>query len=179
MVDMVYASSKTPLVDVNTNREFTSIPRHEVAEVYGKTDDCYLVYINGKLGYVSKEHVNSLGDTYIIIDISSQNLKLYVDDKLIIDTEIVTGKDSTPTYRGLFDVYKRGEDINWPEFGVTVRYGLAFNRGEWIHDAKWRKKFGGNIYHENGSHGCVNIPSEIMPTIYENADIGTPVLVKK
>ena len=44
-------------------------------------------------------------------------------------------------------------------------------------DAKWRKKFGGNIYTYDGSHGCVNLPKDVAATIYANAYLGMPVIV--
>lgn len=179
MSDIVFMISRTPLYNVDTFEVIKEIPKNEIAEVYAQTDDYYLASVNGVIGYISKEHSQSLGDTYVIIDISSQNLKVYVDDKLIINTSIVTGKDSTPTYCGVFDVYKKEENVHWPEFKVTVRYGLAFNRGEWMHDASWRKSFGGEQYHKKGSHGCVNIPPDVMDDVFENVEIGTPVLVKK
>ena len=177
--DIVFMISRTPLYNIDNFEVIKEVPKNEVAEVYAQTDDYYLVKVNGTIGYISKEHSQSLGDNYVIIDISSQNLKVYVDDKAIIDTPIVTGKDSTPTYCGVFDVYKKEENVHWPEFNVTVRYGLAFNRGEWMHDASWRKSFGGDQYHRNGSHGCVNIHPDVMKDVFENVEIGTPVLVKK
>lgn len=177
--DIVFMISRTPLYNIDNFEVIKEIPKNEIAEVYAQTDNQYLVKVNGTIGFVDKKHVQSLGDTYVIIDISSQNLKVYVDDKMIIDTAIVTGKDSTPTYCGVFDIYKKEENVHWPEFNVTVRYGLAFNRGEWMHDASWRKSFGGEQYHKNGSHGCVNIPPDVMDDVFENVEIGTPVLVKK
>lgn len=177
--DIVFMISETPLYNIDSFEIIKNISKNEIAEVYAQTDDYYLVSVNGTFGYVSKKHSQSLGDNYVIIDISSQNLKVYVDDKVIIDTPIVTGKDSTPTYCGVFDVYKKEENVYWPEFNVTVRYGLAFNRGEWMHDASWRKSFGGKEYHKNGSHGCVNIPLDVMDDVFENVEIGTPVLVKR
>lgn len=179
MVDMVYATSKIILYDITTNEEIFSIPKHEVAEVYAKKDDYYLVKCKGKIGYVNKDNVCSLGDDYVIIDISSQNLKVYVNDKLIVDTSIVTGKDSSPTYCGLFSVREKKTNVRWKEFKVTVKYWMPFNRSEGMHDADWRSEFGGNIYHKKGSHGCVNIPPKVMPKIYKNIDVGVPVLVKK
>lgn len=179
MKDMVYMTSNTPLIDINTEETLFTIPKREVAEVYAQNDEYYLVKCNGRVGYVSKKHSCSLGDKYVIIDISSQNLKVYVDDKLVVDTPIVTGKDSTPTYCGLFDVRTKEENVHWPEFKVTVKYWMPFNRGEGMHDANWRKKFGGEIFHKDGSHGCVNIPPEVMPYVFEYVDVKTPVLVKK
>lgn len=181
MYDMIYTTRKVQLFDINTNEVLKEIPKHEVAEVYAKKDNYYLVRCGGTFGYILEEYTTSLGDTYVIIDISSQNLKLYVNDKLVVDTRIVTGKDSSPTYCGIFDIRKKEKNVHWDEFNVTVKYWLPFNRGEGIHDAKWRKdkEFGSDIYHKDGSHGCVNIPKDIMKDIYDNVEIGTPVLVKK
>ena len=46
-----------------------------------------------------------------------------------------------------------------------------------IHDATWRKEFGGEIYKTNGSHGCINTPLEIMTELYDLVEIGTPVIM--
>ena len=179
MKDMVYMTKKAQLFDANDGEVIRDIPKNEVAEVYAQTDDYYLVKSCGSYGFISKKYCQSLGDTYIIIDLSDQTLDMYIDDKLFIHNLVVTGKKSTPTYCGIFDVYKKGTNIYWEEFDVTVKYGLAFNRGIWIHDATWRKTFGPSVKDSKRSHGCVNENLETMTKIYENADIGTPVLVKK
>ena len=46
-----------------------------------------------------------------------------------------------------------------------------------LHDANWRSEFGGEIYKRDGSHGCVNMPDETTDIIFENAEIGTPVMI--
>lgn len=179
LADMMFLISKNPLYDINTMEEIKSIPKNEIIEVFAQNNEYYLAKFNNTIGYVKKCHCQSLGDKYIIIDISSQNLKLYIDDKVIIDTPVVTGKDSTPTYCGIFEIYEKGENVTWPEFNVTVEHTMAFNRGEEIHGAKWRKEFGGQIYKDDGSHGCVNVQVEIMGELYELTELGTLVLVKK
>ncbi len=179
MSDMVYMTKRASLFDVADGEVVKEIPKNEIAKVYAQTDDYYLVQSCGSFGLISKKYCQSLGNTYIIIDISDQTLQMYIDDKLFVDNLVVTGKKSTPTYCGIFDVYKKGTDIYWKEFDVTVKYGLAFNRGIWIHDATWRKTFGPSVKDSKRSHGCVNEDLKTMTKIYENADIGTPVLVKK
>ncbi|MDY6341368.1 MAG: L,D-transpeptidase, partial [Lachnospiraceae bacterium] len=42
--------------------------------------------------------------------------------------------------------------------------------------ASWRKKFGGTEYLKNGSHGCINVPPEVMPNLYEFIYKGMPVV---
>ena len=179
MLDLVYITSETPFYDIDTNKKLYNIPTHEVAEVYAKKDYYYLVKCRGKFGYVYSEQVCSLGDSYVIIDITSQLLKVYINDKLIVTTYVVTGKDSSKTYCGLFSVREKKRNVRWDEFKVTVKYWAPFNRGEGMHDADWRSEFGGDIYHKKGSHGCVNIPPDVMPIIYDLIYEGIPVLVKK
>ena len=105
------------------------------------------------------------------------------DDILFEDTPIVTGqatgKKKSPTYCGVFAVREKKQNVYWKEFKVKVKYWMPFNRGEGMHDASWRKKFGGKIYLKNGSHGCVNIKPSVMPKIYKNIKVGSIVLVKK
>jgi lipoprotein-anchoring transpeptidase ErfK/SrfK len=59
-----------------------------------------------------------------------------------------------------------------------VTYWIQFNGGIGLHDAAgWRTTYGGSIYYYSGSHGCVNLPLDLAQTLYENFDIGTPVIV--
>ena len=51
------------------------------------------------------------------------------------------------------------------------------DNGIGMHDATWRTTFGGDIYMENGSHGCVNLPETIAEVLFEQMSVGTPVVV--
>ena len=51
-----------------------------------------------------------------------------------------------------------------------MKYWMPFNGGIGLHDASWRSKFGGEIYKNSGSHGCVNLPRSVAETIYNNID---------
>ena len=53
---------------------------------------------------------------------------------------------------------------------------MPFNRNIGLHDAGWRRSYGGQIYKTNGSHGCINLPPESAKEIYENISKGTPVI---
>lgn len=46
-----------------------------------------------------------------------------------------------------------------------------------IHDAGWRNKFGSDIYKMSGSHGCINTPYDRVKNIYDNIEVGTPVII--
>lgn len=43
--------------------------------------------------------------------------------------------------------------------------------------AGWRNKFGSDIYKTSGSHGCINTPYDRVKNIYDNIEIGTPVII--
>ena len=64
------------------------------------------------------------------------------------------------------------------EYESPVTYWMPFNGGIGLHDANgWRKQYGGSIYYYSGSHGCVNLPLDLAKTLYENFDVGDPVIV--
>lgn len=126
--------------------------------------------------------VDDLGNSYIEIDIARQNAWLYRDGNLIIETKVVTGNtnlgNGTPT--GTHKIWSRERDrfLTGEDYKSFVNYWLPINwQGVGLHDASWRKDFGGDIYLTRGSHGCINIPSNLMPKIFENTFIGMPVVV--
>ena len=61
-------------------------------------------------------------------------------------------------------------------YATPVKYWMPFNGNIGMHDASWRKEFGGEIYRTNGSHGCINLPEEIAETIYGYVEQGFPVV---
>lgn len=64
------------------------------------------------------------------------------------------------------------------EYESPVTFWMQFNGGIGLHDAAgWRSVYGGSIYYYSGSHGCVNLPYDLAETLYNNFDIGTPVIV--
>ena len=79
---------------------------------------------------------------------------------------------------------KKGKEIQVTEttyeyeYESPVTFWMQFNGGIGLHDAAgWRSVYGGSIYYYSGSHGCVNLPYSLAETLYNNFDIGTPVVV--
>lgn len=179
--DIVYAKRDTYLMDIQTGLVVGYVPKHEIAEVFGQDNNYYFVRSCGLFGFISKNDTKSLGDNYVIIDISDQKIDVYVDDKIVVTSAIVTGKDSTPSDLGLFTLKgkKKGVTLKGDNYSAYVSYWMPYNGGEGMHDASWRSKFGGEIYRKKGSHGCINLPKDIAPIVYNNVSKGTPVLVKR
>ena len=123
----------------------------------------------------------AIGDTYIEINLTSQHLYCYKDGKMILETDIVSGRPSTghATPPGIFTIRYTaspailvGEDYRTP-----VSYWMPFNGGIGLHDATWQYAFGGGRYISNGSHGCINLPLSMAREIYNNYEAGDVVVV--
>ncbi len=125
--------------------------------------------------------MNDIGDTYIEIDMTDQKMYLYLDGECLVETDIVTGctAKGMATPEGIYSVYsmQRNRTLRGPGYASKVKYWMPVNGNIGIHDANWRKSFGGEIYKKSGSHGCINTPYEAMKQIYESVEIGIPVIM--
>ena len=124
-----------------------------------------------------------IGNTYIEISLGSQHMWCYKDGKLVIDTDVVTGDVNLGrgTPAGVFYIYSMQENATLvgEDYRTPVAYWMPFNGGVGIHDSTWRgaSEYGGTTYMGNGSHGCVNTPLDVVAVIFQNADVGEPVVV--
>lgn len=140
-----------------------------------------IILSNGYEGYINASDIRLLPETFVEIDISDQTLWLYKDGEMILTTPVVTGKNSSPTNIGYFDIdFKTTKTyLKGPTWKSWVEYWMPFDGDIGLHDANWRSEFGGEIYQYSGSHGCVNMPPSIASSVYENVETGTIVLVHK
>ncbi len=201
VVKMFYALEDKTLVipsflSESGEDEEKHIDKFECFEVYEELEDSYLVQTADYVGYITKDNLEELNGTFVIIDESDQNLKMYENYEVILDCPVITGKPSTPTRKGAFtifdithDRYLIGKNNSYKSW-VSIMMNFDGHIG--LHDAEyhtdddgffhgWRATniFGGNTYLTNGSHGCVNMRYNDVMTVYANTGIGTIVLVKK
>lgn len=128
---------------------------------------------------------DDIGDSYVEISISGQEVWLYVNGKCKMNSSCVTGRPpSASTYTGVYSItFKKSPDtLNGPNAGggsysSKVTFWMPFNGNQGLHDASWRSSFGGSIYRSNGSHGCVNLPYYAAATLYKYVDAGFPVVI--
>lgn len=136
----------------------------------------------------TKNH--GLGKSYIEIDLSRQKVWAYVDGNLKVETDCVTGcvNKGHETPIGIYTLtYKQKDRIlrgkrlpnGQYEYQSHVNYWMPFNGGIGLHDASWRDTFGGNIYINNGSHGCINLPLWAAEKIYGIIYSDMPIVVYK
>lgn len=121
------------------------------------------------------------GGTYIEVNLDSQKLWFYKYGECILSTSLVSGKVSAGWYtpNGVFSIYAKDAScyLVGEDYRTFVNYWMPFYGGYGLHDATWRGSFGGEIYVYGGSHGCVNLPLSSAATIFNNASVGTKVIV--
>lgn len=124
--------------------------------------------------------LDDIGNTYVEIDMTKQHVWYYKDGVLIADGDVVTGNESkkwgTPvgTYRLKYK--EKNATLKGENYSSKVDYWMPFNGGVGLHDASWRNKFGGEIYKNSGSHGCVNAPHDLAEKVFNNIEPNTPVV---
>lgn len=120
------------------------------------------------------------GDTYVEINLTAQHLLLYIDGKVALESDFVSGNAASgyDTPPGIYGItYKeRNATLAGQGYRTPVSYWMPFNNNVGMHDAKWRNAFGGEIYKTNGSHGCINLPYSVAEEIYGHVEKGTPVI---
>ena len=135
--------------------------------------------------YVKKEDRGSFkdnyGGTYVEVDVTLQHMYYYVDNELVFDTDVVTGckanGNMTPDCVCYIVNKARNVTLIGPGYESFVYYWMCITGQIGIHDATWRRTFGGEIYLYGGSHGCVNTPIDKMSELFSIIEIGTPVIV--
>lgn len=124
---------------------------------------------------------DDIGDTYIEVDMTEQKMYYYADGELIIETDVVTGNTGRRmgTPEGVNYVYNKQKNriLRGPGYASPVKFWVPVKGSIGIHDASWRSEFGGEIYKTNGSHGCINTPSDVMAELYDAVEVGTPVVM--
>ncbi|MEH6995791.1 L,D-transpeptidase family protein [Neobacillus drentensis] len=130
---------------------------------------------------------NGIGDTYAEVSIAEQRIWIYKNGQLAVTTHVVTGKRSTgeDTHPGVWYIlYKkspsvlRGTAVGKGSYAVPVNYWAPFtNDGQGFHDASWRTNWASDAYNTAGSAGCVNVPPNVMASIYNNLSQYDPVVI--
>lgn len=121
------------------------------------------------------------GNTYIEISLDGQHMWFYKNGALVVDTDIVTGSLSggygTPAGFFSLDYKDLNVTLRGEGYASPVTFWLPYDGDIGIHDASWRGSYGGSIYVNDGSHGCVNTPYAAVEVIFNGIEPGDPVVV--
>ena len=133
-----------------------------------------------------KSAKNDIGNSYVEVSISNQEVWLFVNGECKVNSSVVTGDPTKghQTYTGVYALtYKQrnatltGPNAGGGSYSSKVSFWMPFNGGQGLHDATWRPSFGGSIYRGNGSHGCVNCPYSTAAVLYKYVEEGFPVII--
>ena len=177
---IVYANQKDFIYDTN-GAIIGYLEEYEGAYLLERNKDYSLIKTDKYAGYVANNILKEVEGKLIEIDLTDQIVSLYCENDILMRSKTVTGKNSTPTNIGSFKIYAKEKDryLKGADYNSHVDFWMPFDGGIGLHDATWRKQFGGEIYKKNGSHGCVNLPYDVAEYIYNNVKVGTKVLVHK
>ncbi len=134
----------------------------------------------------------------IMISLQGQFIQAWQNGQLVRWSYVTTGKPESPTPTGIYAIgYKLSpftfssaspkNSAGW-YYPTKGNFALYFATGGYfIHDSWWRTVYGPGLttWHydpgrgewQEGSHGCVNTPLEMMGWLYLWADVGTPVII--
>lgn len=125
----------------------------------------------------------------IVTSLAAQEMWVYWNGQLWLNTLVTTGRPALPTDVGLMVVARKESPVHmvspFPkgsvyDYGtVDTRFALWFQpSGEAIHDSWWRSWYGPSSNQGDlGSHGCIGLPYGPIDRLYSWADVGTPVMV--
>ncbi len=157
-------------------------------------ESCEPVYYDNGYGYVytgvksARTADDDIGDTYVEIDLTAQHLWVYKNGEITHECDIVSGQSTSETTITLPGVYKlwykgqnyplNGSNADGESWSTTCNYwNLVSVCGIGLHDTVSRSAFGGNIFQYDGSKGCINMPLESARYIYDEVELGTPVVM--
>ena len=170
-----YDGDITTKVKVDSNVDINTKGNYEIK--YSVEDSS-----GNKTEEIAKVHVTTKDEnTYIEVKISTQKLVYYVKKKAVFTTDVTTGLNGA-TKLGNFRVNKKAKNtyLVTKKYRTFVKYWIGYDgRSYGIHDASWRKKFGGKIYLTNGSHGCVNVATSSAEKLFSMVEVGTPVYIRR
>lgn len=120
------------------------------------------------------------GNKYVEVDLGNQIVYLVENGEVTYQSKCVSGnlRKGRRTPEGIYSItYKQKNAVlKGQDYASPVKFWMPFNKGIGLHDANWRHKFGGAIYKNNGSHGCINLPIDSAKVFFENVETGTPVI---
>jgi len=189
--------------DVNVNAYVNALSsRYDVSdrEYIDRTDlknklRKALLALDDQTIYAEWVYENDLSQGKLIeVNYGKQTLYYYEDGELIFSSPVVTGNDNfhdseqipEGTYkvqRMVRNTHLRGTNYDGTTYDEEVLYWIGFGSESYyngggvigFHDASWRDEFGGDIWLSNPSHGCVNMPTDMVEKLYNAVDIGTTI----
>ncbi len=85
--------------------ENKTLEKYEFLKVYGEVGNRYFVQTSNYIGYVSKDNLEELKGTFLVVDRSDQNAKIYENNEVILDCPVTIEHKNTSARVGAFEIY--------------------------------------------------------------------------
>ncbi len=146
------------------------------------------------------EHYQLQNDFVLVVSLTEQCLRIYKQGQLMEAHQVTTGRYDRPTPPGLFTMglhhygitLSSYEQPGSPDYydPIRVNYAIGFweENGYLIHDSWWRKDYGpgtqlphkdsgGDPAANTGSHGCINLPTDVLKRLDPMITTATKLLI--
>ncbi len=136
-----------------------------------------------------EELLNSSGfesrsEYFVLVDISRQRTMVFTgragEWTMLCSLVCATGRNESPTRRGMFLISKRGEWFYSPRHNSGAKYWVRFHDAFLFHSLAMdaRGEILDNVLGEKRSSGCVRLSVEDAKWFYENIPEGTAVFIR-
>ncbi|QIK80043.1 L,D-transpeptidase family protein [Sphingomonas piscis] len=136
--------------------------------------DMYAVFGDQELKpghYLWRDVPEEAGAERVVVSLSDQLAYLYRGNELMAVSTVSSGKTSTPTPTGIFNVLEKKpmhrsrkyDNAPMPFMQRIDRFGVALHAG--------------HLPGRPASHGCVRLPSQFAAKLFKTTPVGTPVLI--
>jgi lipoprotein-anchoring transpeptidase ErfK/SrfK len=186
---LVFAAAKA---DTNSPKSPPAAPMKHASELLKKQDPAN---VSARLMEIATPD-----NTHVIVSLTKQRAYLLVGEEIAIDTPISSGKRAGMTPSGKFSVLEKDPNHRSSVYGNFVDRGGRVVRGgislridsapSGTHyegaPMKWFMRLTnegvgmhiGILPGYPASHGCVRLPADIAPLIYQKVKVGTPVEIE-
>jgi lipoprotein-anchoring transpeptidase ErfK/SrfK len=122
----------------------------------------------------------------IVVDISEQQMYVYLDEKLLWQWTVSTGEPGKDTATGSFAVLSKIDNAYGSTWDLDMPHWLGIYRSgpleNGIHGLPVQRATGSKLWEgllgQRVSYGCIILNDENAQTLYDWAHIGTPVIVQ-
>ena len=189
---MVFLQALNTMYPMNTGSNFFTTTSGRQIAISPRKGMKSCINVAQEMGYLAnaimmqevtvRQPICSPCSTYVEVDMTNQHAYFYRDGAPLWDAPVVTGNTSLRhgTPEGVYSIQRKnlGQYLVGADYVSYVNYWMPFIGNSYgLHDATWRKSFGGQIYRTAGSHGCVNLPLEKAKELYNLVEVGTPVIL--
>ena len=118
------------------------------------------------------ENIPATGEAQVVIDLKTQLLYVYRDEKLVGVSTISSGKKGSETQLGFWKVLIKKKN------GFSRKYDNAPMPYMQMYDSKGLAFHGGKLPGYPASHGCVRLPVKFAERLFPLTRIGTKVIIE-